>query len=367
MAVGSQPAGPTAGDEHGGVDLLDDGWTSDDRIGGNVGAAPHRQLPPSGVVPHLPATGRAARAGKRRRSRRGAWQAADGRGAQGHDLDGRADVGVGEALAMHRMEIIDEPVQRPLIERRAVHADRQLERLALVAHVGGEPDVAVPFGHTVRVEARSGLGQQLDDSRGKRREHGGLGRDDPRAHEIVLEVGVQDAEGRERCGIDGEHHALDSQLLRNGHRMQARRPAEGKQHELPRVEPLLEQRQSNGGAEVAVGHRQKPVGGGLGGKAEWKGDVRLYCPVRGFDVQRHLAAQEASRDRAVPTPRWHPSRSARFHHARSMRDPVGRRRYRGPRSAARPEAPWRGSLRPHRSFVSRPLAAARASNRSRLA
>ena len=164
----------------------------------------------------MPATGAASACWAR--------ETADGRGPQRHDLDWRADVGVGEALPVESVETGYELVERGGIELRAVHGDRQLEGLTLVAHACCKADDAIIGSYFVGVETRLGFGKELGGARRKQFKCAALGGEDARTHQVVLEVAMENSEGRERRGIDGKDHALDPELLSDGNSMNTDAP-----------------------------------------------------------------------------------------------------------------------------------------------
>ncbi len=158
-------AGPARLEQHGRIGFLDDGGAGDGR-GAEILAVPDGNVRPGARKEDLAAGLRLGRRGEAlQRPGLGLGELAYGGGTQRDDFDGRAAVGVGEALLVEGVETFDQRIERRLIERRlAVGGLRrghgQLEGLALVAHVGGELEQLVLGADGVGVEARLAFGEQ---------------------------------------------------------------------------------------------------------------------------------------------------------------------------------------------------------------
>ena len=186
-----------------------------------------------------------------------------------------------------------------------------------------------------------------------------------RAHEVVGEIGVQDAVGGQRAGTLGEHHARDAELVGHGDRVQARRAAERDHDEVARIEALLEQREADRCAQAGIGDGEQPLGAPPPRQARaGRRRGRDGGPGRGR-VEPHAAAEEAL---AIEPAEHHVGVGDRRPRAAvavagGTRPRAGARRPDGQSPAA--AAPWRSSRRPHRWCGSPPSAGAPASDRSR--
>ena len=187
---------------------------------------------------------------------------------------------------------------------RARSRHGQLEGLALVAHVGGEIDLPVGGGNRVGVEARLRVREQALGHGGERWQAFAGGGQHLRAHQVVGEIGVQDAVGRQGAGALGEHHAGDAELVGHGDRVQARRPAERDHDEVARIEALLEQREADGRAQVGVGDGEQALGARLQRQAERAGNVVVDGGASRGARRAACRRRGSSRRRAGRARRW---------------------------------------------------------------
>src|SRR4051794_7785570 len=103
---------------------------------------------------------------------------------------------------------------------------------------------------------------------------------------------MQDSVGGQRAGTFREYHTLDADLVRDRRRMKSGRAAEGDEGELPRIETLLEQRQTNRCPQTGIGHGEQPLRRSLDGEIERVGDVGGDRGPGGAAVEPHLATEE---------------------------------------------------------------------------
>ena len=179
-----------------------------------------------------------------------------------------------------------------LVEIRFARRHRELESLAGVAHVGGKCDLPVACRRGVGREPRMRFRDQCLDHRHQRRQALGSCGVHARAHQIVRQVGMQNAVRRQSAGIFWKHDALDADLVRDRRGMEPGGAAESDHGEIPRVEALLEQRQANRRPEIGIGHGEQPLRSGLDGKSERLADRRRNRrPGRGA-VEPHVATEE---------------------------------------------------------------------------
>src|SRR5712692_7703708 len=106
------------------------------------------------------------------------------------------------------------------------------------------------------------------------------------------DVGLENAVSGEGAGIAWKRDSGDAELL--GHRdgVQPAGTAEGEQGEVARIEPLLEEAETDRRGEVGIGDGEQPGGGRLDCEAERRGDAAGDGVARRGEIERHGAAEE---------------------------------------------------------------------------
>ena len=193
---------------------------------------------------------------------------------------------------MEIVKIGDQRRQSRLIEPQEAHRHRELEGLPLVVHVGSELDVTVARRDRVGVEPCPRLGDEVFEQRLDRAKVLGLGVENARADEIMDQIRMQNAVGRQRAGILREHDASDPGLVRDRDRVQPGGATEGDHREFARIDAFLEQRQTDRGAQIGVDDREQSLRRGFDRKAERFRYIRVDRGARCFAVERHPAAQK---------------------------------------------------------------------------
>ena len=140
--------------------FLDQRGSGDAVLGRQRLAVPDRHIPPGAILEDAAAALQRRACGRRRIRRIRLRQAAGGDGAQGDDLDRLGLIGIAEALAVHRVEARQ---QRRQVQRIGP-GHQQFEGLAVVAHVGGDRDLAPLRRHAVARQPGIRLGTQFATS-----------------------------------------------------------------------------------------------------------------------------------------------------------------------------------------------------------
>jgi len=138
-----------------------------------------------------------------------------------HDLDRVRGIGIGKALAMLRMKGRDQ-LREPRRRRAGVVPRyRQFESLATIAEVGRKAAFGITGGNAIRrQEGRAALPKITGDGR-ELWQMRGIGRHHAALREIVLDIGMQNAESGKSAGVGGKDHFADAEFLGYLDRVQA--------------------------------------------------------------------------------------------------------------------------------------------------
>jgi hypothetical protein len=143
---------------------------------------------------------------------------------------------------MSVVEIGNEQRQHALVEIRRARRHGELKSLAFISHIRGKQDPPILDWQPVTFKPHMRFRDQCMDQRLESRKAFRLCGVHTRAHEVMRQIGMQDAEGRQGAGTFREHDALDTDLIGNRRCMKTSGAAEGDHRKFPRIEALLEQR-----------------------------------------------------------------------------------------------------------------------------
>ena len=109
-------------------------------------------------------------------------------------------------------------------------------------HIGSELDVTVARGDGVDVEPCPRVGDEVFEQRRDRGKALGLCVENARADEVMDQIRMKNAIGRQRAGVFREYHAPDPGLVGDRDRVQPGGATEGDHREFARIDAFLEQR-----------------------------------------------------------------------------------------------------------------------------
>ena len=210
----------------------------------------------------------------------------------GDDFDRIAWVGVGETLQMQVVKGLGYQCQRVRIHAFARPRDVQFEGLAFVAQIGGEDERALRIGDAIVRQPGSCLFAHDRHHLGNRRNRLAVEWQYARAREIVADIRMQNAPGREGAGIGREDDAGDVEFVGDRAGMDRTGAAEGQQREIARVEALFEQAEADCGGEAGIGDGDDAAGRALEIEAERACDLVDDRGAGGRKIERHDAAEE---------------------------------------------------------------------------
>ncbi len=300
----SEPRRSTAATTPGGTGsgravLLDHARSADDVPGPEVGPGDDRHVLPPAVEPHPPARARPPATpalGDRRERRRG--QRPDPGEPHVHPLD--AVLGpVAVAVAVQPLVLVVEPGQHRRaevgVDRPGRHGHPDLERLAVVAQVGGPQEPLAGGVEPLGGQRGGGSSLHLGVHSGERGgvEAGMAG--DERAHVVQPDVDGEQAEGAQVAGVRRDDRRRQAQHVQQPAGLERARAAEGAQRQVPDVDPPAYRHLAYGVGLVPGRDLQDALGARLGRQAQLAGQ-RPDAGPGGLGVERDLAAQQVVGD-----------------------------------------------------------------------
>src|SRR5690606_17366771 len=216
-----------------------------------------------------------------------------------HELDDVVRVRIRETLLVGGVEGIPRGAERRGVDLVAGPRNGQLERLAFVSEVDGKAVLAIAWRYAIGQKLLLALPSDRVHQLTERRQCCLIERHHAAAGKVVRDIRVQNAPGGKRAGIRRKDDALDAELIGNGTGVNRTCAAEGKYRKVPWIEPLLEQREPDGGSGTGVRDGYDPAGRRLCFEAEWPGELFLDRPSRTLQIERHRSAQKIFRIEAA--------------------------------------------------------------------
>src|SRR5918994_1824306 len=286
----------------GGSVLLDHGRAAHLVAGTEVAPPHHRRVVPGPAEPHLPRAGRHhTRAGGHRRDL-GCVERADAGQTHVHPLDavvGLVAVGVAVEALVLVVEAAEHLGGQPSVDRTGRHVYPDLERLTVVAQVGGAHEPLRSGVEPLDGEGARRLALELRVHGRKRRPVELVVPHYEGAHVVDPDVHREEAEGAQVAGVGRHHRRREAEHVEEPAGLERAGSAEGAQRQVAHVDPSADGHLADGVGLVPRPDLEDPLGARLRGEPELarQGVDTRVC---GRGVERDLACEQVWRGGPAP-------------------------------------------------------------------